>query len=705
MQVTTKDSPKFVGWEKYITDAERDEPPIECRLAVRISEDAVFSLIDFLDEHRDYDAARLGWDLRRQHDAPDGMGQDMFETLFAANGGRHCGARDGHCDRLWASFDRERVQTDRLLVDEMDDAINEGWEAPSDIAAEIEKLRDIQVARAARHKAAERVGIVECNRFFGEVVRSEFEAAQKAARANPQWFTTQDADDNWTDSVPAIQKVIDTAVLPPSNIIIGFTRLVDDLAAADAQEAAHSDMMEAVAAGALTLSQEVQRGCRDMAHMKDYVRDAKGLPEATNPDNVYFLLRSIDCEVRFNAWLERMEIKGDSPLAEPHLRWPEWTYVDDTIVAMLRTFAQRTTSRFCTGKDFFWDSMLTLATKNTVDPAIDLLAKLEVEWDGTNRIDTWLSATCGVPADAYHAAVGRNIVGGMVKRMRKPGAKHDEIALMVGPEGTGKSSFIAALAPQPEWFTESIRLGDEPKELVLSLAGKAVAEISEMSASTKDVAAIKAMISRTTDAGRTAYARSVTERPRRNIFVASTNDDQVLMSDTGNRRFLPVRIDQAIDNAWLLAHGAQLIGEAAALESSGETFALPRAVWSDAGERQEASRQVAEYELHLAEWFVETPLAIYVTAADLSDLVKSAAGRSVSAKGYTKVMRKLGFIKATRRTDGKPAAVWHRGDLAIATRVTTQQIGTRTVARIGHLPVPQFDMPAATLAMPPLPAA
>jgi hypothetical protein len=165
--------------------------------------------------------------------------------------------------------------------------------------------------------------------------------------------------------------------------------------------------------------------------------------------------------------------------------------------------------------------------------------------------------------------------------MRKPGAKHDEIALLVGPEGTGKSSFVAALAPRLEWFTESIRLGDEPKELVLSLAGKAVAEISEMSASIKDVAAIKAMISRTTDAGRTANARAVTERPRRNIFMASTNDDQALMSDTGDRRFLPIRIEQAIKTEWLHANAAQMIGEASAFESAGETFALPQGVWGE----------------------------------------------------------------------------------------------------------------------------
>jgi hypothetical protein len=694
MQVATIEGPEFVGWAKYHADGARDEPPIELRLAVTISEEAAYSFVDFEADDFYHDPERLGWDLRRQHGGADDAGYDMFATLFAASGGRSRNP-DGHCERLWESFERPRIGSDRLLIDLMDEATHCGWEAAPEIAAEIEKLRNVSSERAAQREAAEQAGRIECSRAFGEIVHAEFEAAQSAARANPQWF----AGDDWVATMPSIQKVIDTTVLPPRDIIIGFTRLVNDLVDADRREAEHADMLEAVAAVGMTLSQEVQRGSVNMANMTGYVCDTKGLPESTNPDNVYFLLRSIGCEVRFNAWQERVEIKGVSDLAEPHLRWPEWTYVDDTIVAMLRTFAARTKSRFVTGKDFFWDTLITLARKNTVDPATEFLSKLEAEWDGTPRLSAWLSATCGVPADAYHAAVGRSIVGGMVKRIRKPGAKHDEIALLVGPEGTGKSSFIAALSPRREWFTESIRLGDEPKELVLSLAGKAVAEISEMSASTKDVAAIKAMISRTTDAGRTAYSRAVTERPRRNIFIASTNDDQALMSDTGNRRFLPVRIEHAINVEWLHLHGHQLIGEAAALESAGETFALPRDVWGDATERQEASRQVAEYELHLAEWFAPSPLAIYVTAADLSELVKAAAGRSVNAKNYTKAMRRLGFTKGARRTDGKPTAVWHRGDLATATRVTTQQVGNRTVARIWHSPMP------GSVAMPPIPVA
>lgn len=632
----------------------------------------------------------LAWDMVR-HFPDTSDPPDLFRTMM----GWDAPARAEYVGEVWddAWSRDEPGPYDRLLIAEMGNARRAGWKAPGELDAIFAALD----SAAARSRA-------KCNRVFGDVVRAEFAAAQIRARSNPQWWTA----DNLIEAMPAIQKVIDTKATPPADIIVSFVHLVNELDTKDDADKEFASMLENVAAGATTLEQQIRRGAADMDHMKDFARNVRTQePEPNNPDNVGFLLRSLALELRWNDWLERMEIRGESPFLknELQMQWPEWTYVDDSVVAMLRTFAARTHSRFCPGKDFTWDTMESIARKNVVDPAIDLLSELGTAWDGAPRLDSWLSRACGTPADAYHAAVGRNIIGGMVKRMRHPGAKHDEIALFVGQEGTGKSTLIAALAPRPEWFTESIRLGDEPKELVLSLAGKAVAEISEMSASTKDVAAIKAMISRTTDAGRTAYARSVTERPRRNIFIASTNDDTALVADTGNRRFLPVRIEQAIDLVWLRTNIPALIGEAAVLEADGETFALPREVWGEAAERQEASRQVAEYELHLVEWFAPSPLALYVTAADLSDLVKSAAGRSVNAKGYTKAMRRLGFVKATKRVDGKPAAVWHRGDLALATRIIPSQVGNRVLARIGY-PVPVLPppppVPVVTVPPPPV---
>jgi hypothetical protein len=178
MQLTTIDKPEFVGWAKYIADSKRDEPPIGCRLAVTLPEEGAYAFIDFQEEHFHCDAEHLGWDLRRLFGGPDGAGWDMFATLVAI-----CGSpddREAYCDRQWKSFDRERVDSDCLVIDGMDEAIHHGWEAPPEIAAAIEKLRDMRSERSAQRKAAD-----------------EARDVARFARADRCYALDDDAYENW----------------------------------------------------------------------------------------------------------------------------------------------------------------------------------------------------------------------------------------------------------------------------------------------------------------------------------------------------------------------------------------------------------------------------------------------------------------------------------------------------------------------------
>lgn len=392
--------------------------------------------------------------------------------------------------------------------------------------------------------------------------------------------------------------------------------------------------------------------------------DAKGEIQHDNSDNIAVFLGILGVEIRWNAWLERMEIRGGIDI---DLRWPDWTYIDDAAVAKLRTRANRTKTRFRPGKDFFWESLLALAHANTIDPALDMLSTLETNWDRTPRLAIWLTATCGVPCDPYHQAVARNIIGGMVRRARHPGCKHDTMAVFFGFQGSGKSTMAQALSILPEWFTDTVLLGDAAKELVLSLAGKLVVEIGEMGMrGSANPNHVKAMLSRQVDAGRTAYARSVSERPRRNIFVGTTNEDEPLVDPTGNRRFLPVKVEREIDLAWLRENIGQLVGEAAALESNGADFAIPRDVWGDAALHQENARSATDMEIMLGEWFTETthsgPVS-FITAADLvhlSNLSNWRNGGATVTRGA--IMKRMGFRSEKPIVQGKRTVVWVRGE-------------------------------------------
>ncbi|MDB5606188.1 MAG: virulence-associated protein, partial [Bradyrhizobium sp.] len=265
-------------------------------------------------------------------------------------------------------------------------------------------------------------------------------------------------------------------------------------------ECVHPDTAAKVGAITPTVRARAEALRQDAEHRlapNDYTRDHKGAIERDNPDNVRFLLASLNIEIRFNAWLDRVELKG--------WKWPAWTELSDSAVAVLMTRAAQTGTRFTPAVDFIWRTIQALAVENTQDPARDLLDNLERAWDGEARLHSWLSRACGVPYDAYHQAVSATILLGLVARIRCPGIKFDLMPVFVSEkQGTSKSTLARILALNDDWFVENVALGESSKELVLLLAGKSVTEISEMR-TRGEVDAVKAMISATHDEGRPAY--------------------------------------------------------------------------------------------------------------------------------------------------------------------------------------------------------
>jgi predicted P-loop ATPase len=97
--------------------------------------------------------------------------------------------------------------------------------------------------------------------------------------------------------------------------------------------------------------------------------------------------------------------------------------------------------------------------------------------------------------------------------------------------------------------------------------------------------AVKAFASRKTDRSRPAYGRHVIEQPRRCILFATTNEDAYLKSQTGNRRFWPVKTGR-VDVDGLRRDRDQLWAEAANAEAAGASIVLPKRLWSVAAAEQ-----------------------------------------------------------------------------------------------------------------------
>ena len=100
-------------------------------------------------------------------------------------------------------------------------------------------------------------------------------------------------------------------------------------------------------------------------------------------------------------------------------------------------------------------------------------------------------------------------------------------------------------------------------------------------------------------AKRTAYGRTRVDRPRRCIFVATTNEDTYLRDTTGNRRFWPVEVG-VIDLAGVRRDRDHLWAEAADVEAGGEPLVIPQHLWPDVAAQQEARMEVDPWEDLLA---------------------------------------------------------------------------------------------------------
>ena len=118
-------------------------------------------------------------------------------------------------------------------------------------------------------------------------------------------------------------------------------------------------------------------------------------------------------------------------------------------------------------------------------------------------------------------------------------------------------------------------------------------EIAELSGLHKgEVEKVKAFASRQEDNARPAYARRVSVRPRTCVFVGTTNDDEYLQDQTGNRRFWPIRIGR-IDIEAFHRDRDQMFAEAVVEEATDESLVLPEELRPDAAALQD-SRVVSD---------------------------------------------------------------------------------------------------------------
>lgn len=330
----------------------------------------------------------------------------------------------------------------------------------------------------------------------------------------------------------------------------------------------------------------------------------------------------------------------------------EWRPITDADVSRVQEYLQKCGLEKI-GREVVQQAIDLVCRENSFHPVRDYFNALR--WDGTPRVETWLTTYLGAADTPYTRAIGRMFIIMMVARIFEPGCQADYMMVLEGAQGTLKSTACRVLAGK--WFSDSLPdLRHAGKDVAQHLNGKWLIEVAELSALDRaETALLKAFMTRAVERYRPSYGRKEVIEPRQCVFVGTTNKPAYLRDETGGRRFWPVKVG-AIDIAGLTRDRDQLFAEAFDLYRKSTRW------WPDARFEQAhiAPEQEARFESDAWEDAVSTYLAVERPSRVTVLLIAREALHIETAKIGTaeqrrirNVLFRLGWVEGKRTTTAR----------------------------------------------------
>jgi len=192
------------------------------------------------------------------------------------------------------------------------------------------------------------------------------------------------------------------------------------------------------------------------------------------------------------------------------------------------------------------DAFLYVGKQNAYHPVKDFLLQAEACETDLELHDLG-ARYIGFKTQIESVMFGNHLLAA-VYRAFQPGYPYDQILILRGSQGVGKTRTIKLLSGSPDHYVSSSVI-QQDKDFLLQLGSCWHCELEEIDGhiDSRHEAQLKALISRHTDNYRAPYAAASQDQPRPCVLTGTTNQSKLLVDATGNRRFLIATIPAPVD--------------------------------------------------------------------------------------------------------------------------------------------------------------
>ena len=253
------------------------------------------------------------------------------------------------------------------------------------------------------------------------------------------------------------------------------------------------------------------------------------------------------CQLRRNLLIHQLEVRLMDGAGEEE---PRWQLMTDALENSLWRAMQHE------GLDADLFRLRTLLQSDFVPTYHPLRHYLDAlpRWDGTTDYIGRLArmVVCRGTSAAEFDYYFRRWLVGMLAAALDDGVVNHEILVLLGPQGSFKSSFLENLLPPclRRYYTTKTNSQRLTKDDLFTMTENLLVNFEEIDSMQRpELNQLKAMTTTLYINERPAYGRNKVRLPHVASFCATGNNLQFLTDDTGNRRWLPFEVEH-IENPW-----------------------------------------------------------------------------------------------------------------------------------------------------------